>query len=144
MSRHFTVAEAEELLPLVERQIRQVVHLKKEHQSAELAHRSFQRQVAMAGGMRVDRSKVLAIRAKRDATVARLNEILDEIQQMGVQVKDLDTGLIDFPTFYHGDEVLLCWRLGEQGIGFWHGLNEGFRGRKPIDEEFLRNHRNCE
>ena len=100
--------------------------------------------VAMMGGMRVDRSRVLAVRAKSDATVSRLNEILNEVSGLGVQIKDLDTGLIDFPTFYHGDEVLLCWRLGETGIRFWHGLEEGFRGRKEIDQEFLDNHRNTD
>ena len=67
--------------------------------------------------------------------------ILPFIQENGVVVKDLDIGLIDFPTLFRGEEVYLCWKLGETGIRFWHGLDEGFRGRKPIDEEFLANHR---
>jgi hypothetical protein len=142
MPRYFTLAEAEALLPVVERHLRQAVHLKQEHDAAESEQSAFQRRVAMAGGMQVDRSRVLATRAKADATVSRLKEILHEVSELGVQVKDLDQGLIDFPTFYHGDEVLLCWRLGEQGIHFWHSLTEGFRGRKEIDEEFLQNHRN--
>ena len=144
MSRHFTLAEAEALLPAVERQVRQAVHLKQEHDTAQTAQHEFQRKVAFSGGMQVDRSKVLAIRAKRDATVSRLNEILTEIGELGVQIKDLDTGLIDFPTFYHGDEVLLCWRLGEGAIRYWHNLTDGVRGRKEIDDEFLRNHKNHE
>jgi hypothetical protein len=56
-------------------------------------------------------------------------------------VKDLDIGLVDFPTTFNGVEVYLCWKLGEPGIEFWHGVEEGFRGRKPIDREFLENHR---
>jgi len=144
MPRYFTLAEAEALLPTVERHIRQAVHLKQEHDTAETAQHDFQRKVIMMGGMQVDRSKVLARRAKSDATISRLKEILAEIGEMGVQVKDLDTGLIDFPTFYRGDEVLLCWRLGEDAIRYWHGLTEGFRGRKEIDDEFLREHKNHE
>ena len=144
MSRHFTLTEAEALLPTVERHIRQVVHLKREHDAAQQEQREFQRNISMMGGMRIDRSRMLAVRAKSDATVSRLNEILAEIQELGVQVKDLEKGLIDFPTFYHGDEVLLCWHLGEESIRYWHGLEEGFRGRKEIDQEFLDNHRNTD
>jgi hypothetical protein len=142
MPRYFTLEEAEALLPLMERQLQQAVHLKQEHDAAGSRQEAFQRKVAMAGGMQVDRTKVLAIRAKADATVSRLKEILSDISGMGVQVKDLDKGLIDFPTFYRGDEVLLCWRLGETGIRFWHSLEEGFGGRKEIDRDFLENHRN--
>jgi hypothetical protein len=54
-------------------------------------------------------------------------------------VKDLDIGLIDFPTLFRGREVYLCWRMGETGIRYWHG-EEGFRGRKEIDRDFLDNH----
>ena len=56
-------------------------------------------------------------------------------------VKDLDSGLIDFPTLFRGDEVYLCWKLGESGIGFWHKIEDGFPGRKPIDQDFKDNHR---
>jgi hypothetical protein len=56
-------------------------------------------------------------------------------------VKDLDTGLVDFPTMYRGVEVCLCWKLGEGAIGYWHGVDEGFRGRKPIDQDFRDQHR---
>ena len=87
---------------------------------------------------------MLAIRSIADATVSRLKEILDEITGLGVQVKDLDKGLLDFPTFYRGDEVLLCFRLGETGIRYWHSLEEGFGGRKEIDDEFVRGHQNHE
>jgi hypothetical protein len=55
-------------------------------------------------------------------------------------VKDLDTGLLDFPTLYQGREVYLCWRLGESQINYWHGVDEGFAGRKAIDDDFLANH----
>lgn len=60
---------------------------------------------------------------------------------MGCEIKDLNSGVLDFRTLYKGEEVYLCWELGESGISHWHGLQEGFAGRKPVDEEFRRNHR---
>ena len=84
---------------------------------------------------------ILAARARRDTSAAALKEIFERMEEMGVLIKDLDIGLIDFLTRYQGQEVCLCWKLGEDRIRFWHGLEEGFRGRKPIDKDFLDNHR---
>ena len=56
-------------------------------------------------------------------------------------MKDLDVGLVDFPTLFRGEEVYLCWRMDEDDIDHWHGVNEGFAGRKPIDKHFVDNHR---
>jgi hypothetical protein len=92
------------------------------------------------GGMMPDRAKVRALAESREHSARALQESIESITQLGVQVKDLNTGLVDFPTLYRGEEVLLCWRLGEPAIGHWHGLEEGFRGRKPIDTDFLRHH----
>ena len=141
MPRYFTLIEAERLLPAVERHIRDAVALKSEYQEAEgNIQRATQRIVTM-GGTVVNREYFATERSRRDAAAAALKKAIEDIHEMGVQVKDLDIGLIDFPTLYHGQEVLMCWKLGESGIGFWHGLEEGFRGRKPVDEDFLMNHR---
>jgi hypothetical protein len=139
--RYFTLHQAEALLPEVERRIRQAIQIRNEHTASEDAFNQYRRRVAFSGGMIVDRSQLLSLRARRDALVMRLKEILTEIEALGVQVKDLDTGLLDFPTMYHGEVVLLCWRLGEDRIRYWHGLEEGFRGRKEIDSDFLSHHR---
>jgi hypothetical protein len=88
----------------------------------------------------MDRDRLLQARQKRDSSVAKLQATLEQVQEQGCVVKDLDIGLLDFPTLYRGQEVYLCWRLGEPRIDFWHGVDEGFRGRKPIDDEFLVNH----
>jgi len=58
---------------------------------------------------------------------------VERLDELGVQVKDLDLGLLDFPSIRDGAEVLLCWHVGEDEVGFWHGLEEGYAGRKPID-----------
>ena len=57
---------------------------------------------------------------------------VQELEKLGVQVKDLDRGLVDFPAIRDGEEVLLCWQVGEDEVAFWHGLEEGFAGRKPL------------
>ncbi len=141
MSRHFTLAEAEQMLPEVDRALRDALFHKSEYQSAdEELNRTMQR-VRMAGGSRVNPGPFLATRARRDASAGALREIFGRIEEMGVLIKDLSIGLIDFLTLYQGREVCLCWKLGEERIAFWHGLDEGFRGRKPVDEEFIQNHR---
>src|SRR5579864_8145193 len=94
----------------------------------------------MAGGSRVDPSKMLALRARREDSAAALKEALEQVEDTGAQVKDLNIGLIDFLSRFRDRDVCLCWKLGESGIHFWHGLEEGFKGRKPIDEEFLKGH----
>ena len=59
-------------------------------------------------------------------------EAVDELQSLGVLVKDLDRGLVDFPALRDGEEVLLCWQVGEDEVAWWHGIEEGFAGRKPL------------
>ena len=97
--------------------------------------------IRISGGMRVDREGHLAARTRRDSSAAGLKEALERVEQAGALVKDLDIGLIDFLTLYRGREVCLCWKLGEDRIAFWHSTEEGFRGRREIDQDFLKNHR---
>ena len=141
MSKRFTLTEAESLLPELEIVMREAVSLKAQRQEAEQALHTFAERVAMQGGVMVDRETVLQNRARLNRSGERLKEALEKLQEFGCVVKDLDIGLVDFPTLFHGREVYLCWRLGEAGIRFWHGVDEGFAGRKPIDGEFLENHR---
>ena len=59
-------------------------------------------------------------------------EIIAELDALGVQVKDIEVGLVDFPADRGGETVLLCWKVGEEAVGYWHGLEEGYAGRKPL------------
>lgn len=140
MSRFFTRDQAEQLLPEVENTVREALFLKAEFQESDTALREAARAIIFSGGMNIDRERMLSTRQRRDASATKLQSALERIHEFGCQVKDLDIGLLDFPTLYHGREVYLCWRLGEHRIEFWHGVDEGFRGRKPIDDEFLANH----
>jgi hypothetical protein len=141
MPRHFRLAEAEQLLPEVEQALRDALFNKAEYQAAEEELNQSTQRIRMAGGSRVNPGPILAARARRDTSANALREIFERVEEMGVLIKDLDIGLIDFLTHYHGREVCLCWKLGEDHIRFWHGSDEGFRGRKPIDDEFIQNHR---
>jgi hypothetical protein len=141
MPRHFRLAEAEQMLPEVEQALRDALFHKSEYQAAEEELNQSTQRIRMAGGSRVNPAPILAARARRDTSANALREIFEHVEEMGVLIKDLDIGLIDFLTHYHGREVCLCWKLGEDHIRFWHGTDEGFRGRKPIDDEFMQNHR---
>jgi len=64
----------------------------------------------------------------------RLDKLLHKILDAGAQVKDINTGLLDFPALRNGQEVYLCWKYGEDQIAFWHAIDAGFAGRRPIEE----------
>jgi hypothetical protein len=140
MPKRFSLAEAQALIPMLDRLLREAIAVKADYEEAERQVQSFSEHVMMMGGVAVDRARVLELRKRREAQAAALRRSIEQILESGCQIKDLDIGLIDFPTLFHGDEVYLCWKLGESAIEFWHGLDEGFRGRKAIDQDFLDNH----
>jgi hypothetical protein len=140
MSRHFTFAEAQSLIPRVEPLLREAIRLKGDYEETAGEQRRFQEHVMMAGGVVVDRDRAVDLRQRSEEAAERLKSVLDQVQQIGCVVKDLDIGLIDFMTSYRGEEVCMCWKLGEDAIAFWHSATEGFRGRKPIDQDFLDHH----
>ncbi len=140
MPKRFTLAEAESLIPNVDRLLRKAIEMKSGFATAEERVSSFQERVVLMGGIVVDRNKVRAAREERDEAAAGLRSAIEEVQEFGCVVKDLDIGLVDFPTLFRGQEVYLCWKLGEPAITFWHGVDEGFAGRKPIDDDFRKHH----
>ena len=143
MSRHFTLEEAESLLPEVNRLVSEAVAAKIEYQEAVLVLRALAERVTLMGGINMDREGARANKDRRDEATQRLRDVVERINEIGCAVKDLDAGLVDFPTLLGEREVYLCWKRGERSIGFWHG-EEGFSGRKPVDDEFLRQHRGDE
>jgi len=141
MAKRFTLAEAQGLIPEVDRRIREAVNLKSEFDEAATALQSFTERLMLMGGVLVDRARAAGLRTARDEAAARLRSAIEQVQELGCVVKDLDMGLVDFPTTFQGQEVYLCWKIGESEIEFWHGVDEGFRGRKPIDQAFREQHR---
>lgn len=140
MPRYFTLRQAEQALPHVEKQIREALFIKAEFARAEKEMRAIARRVSESGGAFVNREEVAKLKSIRSDSAAKLQQIVEDIHESGCLVKDLDIGLIDFPTLYKGAEVYLCWRLGEDRIEFWHEVEAGFPGRKAIDQEFLDHH----
>jgi hypothetical protein len=141
MPRFFTLQQAEKVLPDVASAIREAISLKAEYEQTETDWQNFSHRVAVMGGVQVDRAQFQEQKNRREAVALGLKQAIEKVHEFGCLVKDLDTGLIDFPTLFQGQEVYLCWKLGEAGIQFWHGVNEGFRGRKPIDAGFVEQHR---
>jgi len=141
MTRFFSLHEAERALPEVEKAIREMLFLRAEHNRMDSELRQIPYRIMMAGGMQVNREQIGEMKEELKRTTERMQESYQQIQEAGAQVKDLDIGLIDFPSLYRGEEVCLCWKLGEGRIEYWHGVSEGFAGRKKIDQEFRENHR---
>ena len=136
MPKRFTLAQAQSLIPRVDRLLREAIALKSGFIEAARALQSLSERVMLMGGMIVDRDRFLQAKSRRESEAERLRNAVEQLQDLGCLVKDLDTGLVDFPTLFRGQEVYLCWKLGEPSIEFWHGMNEGFRGRKAIDRDF--------
>lgn len=140
MSKRFTLWEAERLLPQIREWMRDAVSLKSEYDEAERAVHSLVERIMIMGGIIVDGKRASEDKARRESTGEHLKSVLESIQESGCLVKDLDKGLVDFPTLFRGEEVYLCWKLDEPSIAFWHGVQEGFAGRKSIDQDFLDHH----
>lgn len=129
--RYFTPEEANELLaavrPLAERMV--------EHRQALVEAQARQAELAarIAGNGGLQPRELAAVNEKVDHEAAGIARCVDGIHELGGLVKDLDRGLVDFPARREGEEILLCWRVGEQEIAYWHGSEEGFAGRRPLD-----------
>ena len=134
----FTLDEAQSLLPVLESLLKRAIEGKRDAEEVESQLSELSRQIYLSGGMRVDLGAVARQRAEMESHLERVRESIAEIDAIGVQVKDLDTGLLDFPFRLDEDIVLLCWRLGESSIEHWHTVESGFQGRQPVDERFRR------
>src|SRR6266576_6245970 len=132
--RSFTLEEAERLLPVLESLLRTAIDGKKLIESVDAELQDLAHRVFLSGGLRVNIIHLARRKAEREKAIRRVKDALAEIDATGVQVKDLDIGLLDFPCRVEGEILLLCWRLGEPTITHWHGTGEGFAARKPIDE----------
>jgi hypothetical protein len=134
----FSLEEANALIPVVESLLDRAIGAKEEAERLDGEMQSLRHRIFLAGGMTVDVGGVQRNRKETEAQLQTAKDALGEIGSIGVQVKDLDTGLLDFPTRVDGELVLLCWRRGETRIEYWHTLEAGFRGRQPLDERFGR------
>lgn len=141
MSRFFTLPEAERLLPEVARLLNTLIQSKREYEESSAELDVIKQSIALLGGTTPPRDRVAQLRSRKDGSARALKTSFERIEEIGCQIKDLNIGLVDFPTLYHDQEVYLCWKLGEPEIGYWHHVADGFAGRRPIDPEFIAHHR---
>jgi hypothetical protein len=130
--RTFTLQEANALLAELRPVADRMVDLRRHHLEAIDRRDELAARIGSNGGG-ISASDVLELDAEIGQLEAALEAVIDRILEAGVQVKDIDTGLLDFPSLRDGEVVLLCWRAGEGEIEYWHGVDEGFAGRKPVD-----------
>lgn len=136
--RTFTLDEAQSLLPVLESLLRTAMNAKNLIEKDDAEQQALQHRIFLNGGMFLDIVPLARRKAERARAEQRAKDAVAEIDSIGVQVKDLDIGLLDFPCVVEGQIVLLCWKLGEKSITHWHGTQEGFAGRKPIDQRIAR------
>jgi hypothetical protein len=131
--RHFTLEQAnaalEEVRPLAERMVahrREVATL--------LGRRAWLTTTIAGNGGDLDPGELARVEAEIADEAKGVAQCVNGIHGLGAQVKDADEGLVDFPALRDDEEVLLCWKLGEDEVAFWHGLEDGFAGRRPVEE----------
>lgn len=134
----FTLDEAQSLLPVLESLLKRALESKRAAEKVEADLSALAQRIYLSGGMRIDLGAVSQQRAEVENLTQRMRETLAEIDTIGVQVKDLESGLLDFPFRLDEEIVLLCWRMGESSIEHWHTVDGGFKGRQPVDERFRR------
>jgi hypothetical protein len=122
--RHYSRAEAEQMLPRV-KPVLQKLRDAKDLLTDDEAHELLTESAPSNGGGEPGRQVGEAF--------LEVRKLLGALQEAGIVVRDIDRGLIDFPSMREGHEVYLCWELGEDSIEWWHDLDDGYRGRQPLD-----------
>jgi len=132
-SKHFSREEAEQLLPRIKESLKRVQAHKQVIDALQTELSKAASRITVMGGSFPAYSDLLKKKSERDQMSAQILETVEKIQETGCLVKDLDQGLVDFPCVMEGQEAFLCWKLGESRIEYWHGIEEGFAGRKLLD-----------
>jgi hypothetical protein len=130
MTHYFTREEAEALLPAVTLILRTIQDEREKMSIIEGELEVLQIQ-SMGNGHHLQ-ERIQRLQRTITETVQSLRNAVEELEEVGCELKDPDTGLIDFLSLRDGREVCLCWRLGEDRIRFWHDLDTGFAGRQPL------------
>jgi hypothetical protein len=130
--RYFSVADVEALIPALTGLMKRVMTANTETAEARERLQGEQQRIALAGGGVLDRRAWRADLERIERLTAEMQQGLGEIVELGGAPKDLGLGLVDFLHLREGREVNLCWKYGEREIRHWHGLDEGYAGRKPL------------
>lgn len=135
---HFDLRQAEALLPELEGLLLEAMDCKRALDDVSREQARMIERVVRMGGSRVNLENAISLKRRKEQQLEQLRERVEIIQDYGVLIKDLDMGLLDFPTLIGGREAYLCWKLGEPAIRHWHYTNEGFANRKSLDEKLIQ------
>jgi len=130
--RYFTVGEANALLSTLRPILQTIAEKRQELQAKREALAAF-RQQAAGNGHHLASPDFLALRKEANFIGEELQAEIRKVHDLGCLLKDLDLLLVDFPALRAGREILLCWKADEDRVEFWHGIEEGFAGRKPLE-----------
>jgi hypothetical protein len=130
-SRIFTPQEANAALPELRPLVEAMVGAKRVLDEAQERRDVVGRRIAGNGGG-IPPAELATVEHDVNEAATALAAAIGEVQALGVLVKDLDSGLVDFPAKRDGEDILLCWQLGEDEVAFWHGLEDGYAGRRPL------------
>ena len=122
--RHFTREEANALLPQLKPLLRQLRDAKDKLTDTDV-HEVLSEAAATNGGGEEGRQVGVAF--------LEVRRLLEALEESGILLRDIDRGLLDFPAVIAGEEIYVCWELGEDEVDYWHELNSGYRGRQPLD-----------
>ena len=132
-SKLFSLSEAERLRAQIEPVLIETIESRRKLEELDEELGSLRERIMRSGGMLVSYEKTANRRLERNRLAGIIEAAIEQIHSTGCIVKDLELGLLDFPARMNGEDVYLCWRLGEDRIRFYHRQDEGFAGRKPID-----------
>lgn len=126
--KYFTLEEANQCLPYVKDEISFLKDLKRQF------YKTYQeRETAKKKQATQENDELFTLECRLEFMEIEAQMRIKQLASKGIQVKDIDVGLVDFPAMMNGEEVLLCWREGESTVHHYHGLHDGFSGRKKID-----------
>lgn len=130
--RRFTLEEAESLIPRLTTLILQMQERKQQHDRFQERVGEFEQKMGSNGHL--VEAELNEARQEMGKAAAQVNSLIEKVEAMGCELKDIDEGLVDFRTMMESHEVYLCWKLGEPGIAWWHDLDRDFGGRQPLPE----------
>jgi hypothetical protein len=141
LSKTFTLSEAQTLLPVLEALLQRARAAALKTAELEQEMRELSQRIFLAGGTHVDVVAAARRRAEQEKSAQEAKDTLAEIDAIGVQVQDLQDGVLDFPCVVDGNLVMLCWKMGEAAITHWHAADESAAERQPLDGRFGKTER---
>ncbi|WNR43622.1 DUF2203 domain-containing protein [Paenibacillus roseipurpureus] len=131
-NKWFSLEEANGLLPFVDQELRKMQDLKREFEEKYMELRHLKNEHAEKPG--TEKDPFFVMEAALEFLQIEARGLIQNFQKTGIELKDIDTGLVDFPALIDGQEVLLCWKQGEDQIRYYHGKHDGFAGRRPLTD----------